>query len=205
MIDSSTDVINSSTYIVYVIISLLPLVALMLVFQVNPYHALVIRAILGAISALVYAVLGAADVALTEALVGTMLAVTLYVVAVRSSLVMRLGILKEVQAERESYFEEVIADLRKIVNQHYLRLELVEYPNLQALEQALMAKEVHATCRKSEEIERDYDSEGVCVATRQLYQTTIRVHRLFEIMQTELTSPETTLTYVSVSNQEDKH
>ncbi len=74
-----------------IIIGLLPLTALMLVFQVDPYHALVIRAILGAVAALVYAVLGAADVALTEALVGTMLAVTLYVVAVRSSLVMRLG------------------------------------------------------------------------------------------------------------------
>ncbi len=78
-----------------IIIGLLPLTALMLVFQVDPYHALVIRAILGAVAALVYAVLGAADVALTEALVGTMLAVTLYVVAVRSSLVMRLGFVED--------------------------------------------------------------------------------------------------------------
>lgn len=79
---------------VYGITALLPLAAAMVVFQTNPYHALVIRGILGAIAALVYAVLGAADVALTEALVGTLLAITLYAVAVRSSLVLRLGVLK---------------------------------------------------------------------------------------------------------------
>jgi putative multicomponent Na+:H+ antiporter subunit B len=79
----------------YVIVALLPLSACMLVFQTNPYHALVIRGILGAVAALVYAVLGAADVALTEALVGTMLAITLYAVAVRSSLIMKLGILED--------------------------------------------------------------------------------------------------------------
>ncbi|NJL02032.1 MAG: DUF4040 domain-containing protein, partial [Spirulinaceae cyanobacterium SM2_1_0] len=75
-----------------IIVALLPLAAAMVVFQTNPYYALVVRGILGAIAALVYAVLGAADVALTEALVGTMLAITLYAVAVRSSLVMRLGV-----------------------------------------------------------------------------------------------------------------
>ena len=58
---------------IYAIVALLPLAAVMLTVQVNPYNALVIRGILGAIAALVYAVLGAADVALTEALVGTML------------------------------------------------------------------------------------------------------------------------------------
>ncbi|MDJ0553766.1 MAG: DUF4040 domain-containing protein [Microcoleaceae cyanobacterium MO_207.B10] len=180
----------------YVIIALLPLAALMLVFQVNPYHALVIRAILGAVAALVYALLGAADVALTEALVGTMLAITLYVVAVRSSLVMRLGILKEEEAKAEVYFAELIASMRKVINKHFMRLELVEYPNLQALELALLTKEVHAICSKPEKLE----SDSKCT-----YQTAIRVHRLFEIMETELTSPETTLSYVTIPNMEDKH
>jgi putative multicomponent Na+:H+ antiporter subunit B len=181
---------------IYVIVALLPLAALMLVFQVNPYHALVIRAILGAVAALVDAVLGAADVALTEALVGTMLAITLYVIAVRSSLVMRLGILEKAEGETESYFEKIIANLRKIVNKHHLRLELVEYPNPQALERALMAKEVHAICTKPEPLEPDSDLT---------YHTAIRVRRLFEIMQTELILPLTTLSYVTILNKEDKH
>ncbi|MEL6881041.1 MAG: hydrogenase subunit MbhD domain-containing protein, partial [Cyanobacteria bacterium J06607_10] len=77
------------------IASLFPLVAILLVLQTNPYQALVIRGILGAIAALVYAMLGAADVALTEALVGTMLSITLYAIAVRSSMTLRIGIVQQ--------------------------------------------------------------------------------------------------------------
>jgi len=81
---------------VYAIAVMLPISASMLVFQTNPYKAIVMRGILGAVSALVYTVLGAADVALTEALVGAFLATMLYAVAVRSSLVLRLGVVEEV-------------------------------------------------------------------------------------------------------------
>ncbi|MGA1356975.1 MAG: hydrogenase subunit MbhD domain-containing protein [Prochlorothrix sp.] len=84
--------LNSEQPYIFAIVALLPLTALMTVSQVNPYHALVIRGMLGAVAALVYALFGAADVALTEALVGTMLSITLYAVAVRSSLTLRLGI-----------------------------------------------------------------------------------------------------------------
>ena len=80
---------------IYVITALLPLSALMLILQTNPYHALVIQGIQGAVATLVFAVLGAADVALTQALMGTLLAITLYAIAVRSSLVMRLGVLED--------------------------------------------------------------------------------------------------------------
>jgi putative multicomponent Na+:H+ antiporter subunit B len=77
---------------IYVITALLPLSAFMLVLQVNPYHALVIQGIVRAVAALVFAVLGA-DVALTQALIGTLFAITLYVIAVRLSLVRRLGVI----------------------------------------------------------------------------------------------------------------
>ena len=194
---------------IYVIIALLPLAALMLVFQVNPYHALVIRAILGAVAALVYVVLGAADVGLTEALVGTMLAVTLYVIAVRSSLVMRVGILKGFKTEKEIDAQELIANFQKILSKYHLRLELIEYPHRQALELALSAQEIHAICAQPEQLELE---------SAHTYHTAIRVRRLFEILKTELTSPLTKLSYVTeltspltklsyvtVSNTEDKH
>lgn len=186
---------------VYVIVTLLPLTALMLVFQVNPYNALVIRAILGAVAALVYAVLGAADVALTEALVGTMLAVTLYVIAVRSSLVMRLGVLEDTEMKQD-YFVDLIANIRKVIDRYHLRLELIEYPTKDALEQALMTKEIHAICTQQEQTELDRSST---IDVKQNYQTAIRVRRLFEIMQTELRFPETTLVYVNVPDVEEKH
>jgi putative multicomponent Na+:H+ antiporter subunit B len=178
---------------VYIIIALLPLTSLMLVSQVNPYHALVMRAIVGAIAALIYVILGAADVALTEALVGTMLAVTLYLIAVRSSLVMRLGILKQDASEPESYFAELVTNLKKALNKYYLRLELIEYPDHKSLKQALVSQEIHATCIEHQHSEPNSEAK---------YQTAIRVHRLFEIMQQELTAPETTLTYVPIANQE---
>ena len=98
---------------VYVIVALLPIASLMLVFQSNPYQALIVRAILGAVAALVYATLGGADVALTEALVGTMLGTTLYIVSVRSSLVMRLGIVDRAKIEQKAYFSELVIKLKK--------------------------------------------------------------------------------------------
>ncbi|MGF1590635.1 MAG: DUF4040 domain-containing protein [Pleurocapsa sp.] len=188
---------------VYVIVALLPLSSLILVFQTNPYHALVIRAILGAIAALVYIVLGSADVALTEALVGTMLAVTLYVIAVRSSLVMRLGVLKG--NDEITSFKKLINSLRKVIDQHYLRLELIEYPDFFALKQALVEQKVHAICSQQNYTEPQNQNSFTETKSEQTYHTTIRVRRLFEILQTELTLPEITLTYVTVSNKEAKH
>ncbi|MEL6138220.1 MAG: DUF4040 domain-containing protein [Cyanobacteria bacterium J06628_6] len=118
---------------------LLPLTAGMLVAQVNPYHALVVRGILGAVAALVYAFFGAADVALTEALVGTMLSITLYAIAVRSSMSMRLGVLAE-----DSLPQETAMALRRVLHSHHMRLELVEYDCAIALKTALERKSVHS-------------------------------------------------------------
>jgi len=204
------------TYI-YVITALLPLSALMVVVQKNPYHALVIRGILGAVAALVYAVLGAADVALTEALVGTMLAITLYAVAVRSSLNMRLGVLerdlvsleaqaglKAKTAKHDSISElaersqsssqdltELMVHLRTLLKKRHMRLELVPYSDLQAMEAGLLDRDIHAFClsNKTEPPKPDYDefpSHGI----------TTRIRRLYDLMQTELPILAASLTYV---------
>jgi putative multicomponent Na+:H+ antiporter subunit B len=193
---------------IYVITALLPLVAAMLVFQVNPYHALVIRGILGAVAALVYAVLGAADVALTEALVGTLLAITLYAVAVRSSLVLKLGVLKEegihcnlsdaAIAEihagdtQVTRLKQFVDHLQTIFNKHHLRVELLSYPNVEDLQQALIEKEVHATC-----ICKDAQVQDATTGAELAVHTTTRLRRLYDIMQTEVTLPFTHLTYVN--------
>ncbi|MCU0550813.1 MAG: DUF4040 domain-containing protein [Leptolyngbya sp. Prado105] len=157
----------------YIIAILLPIVAAMLVFQTNPYHALILRGVLGAVAALLYAVLGAGDVGLTEALMGSLLAVMLYAVTVRSSFVMRLGILKE------ENLEPMIENVRSVMSKHYLRVELVAFRDRQDLEQALITKEIHATCVR--ELER--------------YDTVIRIPRLYEILQDELAFPQAQLTY----------
>ncbi|MEL6163497.1 MAG: DUF4040 domain-containing protein [Cyanobacteria bacterium J06628_3] len=169
-----------------IIVALLPLTSFLVVFQVNPYHALALRGILGAIAALVYAVLGAADVALTEALMGTLLAITLYAVAVRSSLVLRVGMLADAahHLEQEPAFISLTADIRKVLNKRHMRLELVAYNDIHALQRALSEKEIHATCT------HHLDAE---VPLR----TTIRVQRVYDIMINELKSPQTVLSYAT--------
>lgn len=171
---------NNPDFYIYVLAALLPLSACMVVFQVNPYHALAIRGILGAVAAMLYAILGAADVSLTEALMGTMLAITLYAIAVRSSLILRLGVLEN---KTDGDFEQLLADFRTIFDKHYMRLEVVPYNNRQALQRALMEKEIHATCVPGDDT--------------QPYHTAIRVKRIYEIVQDELSSPGTSLSYVN--------
>lgn len=200
---------NSDLYL-FPIVALLPLTALMLLMQVNPYHALVIRGIVGAVAALVYAVLGAADVALTEALVGTMLAITLYAVAVRSSLIMRLGVLKDEWMTVENHddddaseaevplgsdrppqpLEQLANEFRTMLSAHHMRLELVPYSSPEDLHQALLNQDVHAVCLPREESEAS--------AERPPYCTTTRVYRLYEIMQAELSSVATQLTAIAL-------
>ncbi len=189
---------------IYVITALLPLSALMLILQTNPYHALVVQGIVGAVATLVFAVLGAADVALTQALMGTLLAITLYAIAVRSSLVMRLGVLEDgsIKTDDESHLGQLMDELRTIFGKHYMRLEVVPYTNTQALHRALMEKEVHATCAR-----RDYDNPDPVASEdeQEPYHTTTRVRRLYDIMRTELSSPATSLTFVNASDSGEEH
>ncbi|MBD2500933.1 DUF4040 domain-containing protein [Anabaena azotica] len=191
---------ENDTYI-YVITALLPLAACMVVTQVNPYNALIIRGILGAVAAMLYAILGAPDVALTEALVGTMLAITLYAVAVRSSLVMRLGVLKDELPQTDdkpasaSPFDQLLDELRRIFRKRQMRLEVVPYPDTQTLQQALMDKEVHATCVSPEQATSEDEKS---------YHTAIRVKRIYDIMQSELALPSTSLTYVNTADSGEK-
>lgn len=83
-----------SDWVDVVIVTLLPLTALFTVVQTHPYFALLSRGIMGMVAVLFYAAMGAPDVALTEALVGTLLTVMLFAIAVRSSLAMRIGTLE---------------------------------------------------------------------------------------------------------------
>lgn len=179
----------------YLIVALLPLAAGMVVLQEDPYHALVIRGILGAIAAMSYAVLGAADVALTEALVGTMLAITLYAIAVRSSLVMRLGILEpELEQQSDPAFTQLMAEFRRILNNHHLRLELVPFASSQSLQRALVDREIHAICDLRSPLDQPLSRPTI------LYHTTIRVSRLYDILRAELPDTIANLSYVNVAD-----
>lgn len=173
---------------VVAITALLPLTACMLVTQANPYHALIIRGIVGAVAALVYAVFGAADVALTEALVGTMLSITLYAIAVRSSMSLRLGILETAEAgstkavQETPMSESLFPALRQVLKQHHLRLEVLPFASPQALQFALESKEIHAVCVPASQVETEQALDDPTVP----YALNVRIPRLYEILDAAL-------------------
>jgi putative multicomponent Na+:H+ antiporter subunit B len=206
---------------VYLIAALLPITASMVVFQANPYHALVIRGILGAISVLVYTVLGAADVALTEAMVGTLLSIMLYAVAVRSSLVLRLGVLKDDMVVQEanddiSPLSLLLDSLRAIFGKRHMRVEVVPYPDPDHLHQALVAKDVHAIWMESHPNAPETSTAQVSASTATLPThssttssissiTTVRLRRLYDILHAELGASLTCLVYHHVSLTSELH
>lgn len=173
------------------IAALLPLSAILLVLKTNPYDALIIRGIMGAIAALVYALFGAADVALTEALVGTMLSITLYAVAVRSSMEMRLGWVDSGETPPSVPLD---AELRRLLKPYHLRLEPVVYPNLETLEAALEAKEIHTAIVLHGIVLPGSDSGDSEESPH--YQIKTRIHRLYEILSPGLAQSTISLDYV---------
>ncbi len=169
----------------YIIIALLPLAAMMVVFQTNPYHALVIRGVLGAIAALVYSILGAPDVALTEALVGTLLAITLYAVAVRSSLVLTIGVLQEeFEIEDQTLdFQVLISAVQTSLDPYYVRVKLMPYADLKALDQALRQQEIHVKVYGNTISNAKLDEIQI-----KSYQLVTRLNRIYEIIKPDITS-----------------
>lgn len=185
-------------FYIIALVALLPITATLLVFQTNPYQALVIRGILGAVASLAYALLGAADVALTEALVGTMLSITLYAVAVRSSMSLRLGVLDGDEPLVPDPYEPLLTRLRKILIPHHMRLERITYLSPQALQTALIAKDVHAICVAP-------DSDLFASPGHPPLQLKTRVHRLYDLIQASLTDQQSLgveLTYVNPAQLE---
>lgn len=167
------------------ITALLPLVAVVLILQTNPYQALVIRGILGAIAALVYAMFGAADVALTEALVGTMLSITLYAIAVRSSMTLRVGIFDPYCAYADDAQPgceqanpiacvlptETLTTIKQTFSRHHIRVETLSYPNRTDLENALQKQAIHIvyySASSANALTAEKSSDSLLVRTQQL-------------------------------------
>ncbi|AUC60334.1 Putative multicomponent Na+:H+ antiporter subunit B [Cyanobacterium sp. HL-69] len=160
---------------IYIITALMPISALLLILQPNPYYALVIRGILGAVAVLVYVILGGADVALTEALVGTLLTIALYVIAIRSSMIVKIGVLTENETSTE--LTEISDKLKGIISQHYLRLELLTYDTEKQLNYALENQDIHGIINCSTSIEDNSISP---------YKTIVRIPRIYEIIEPEI-------------------
>lgn len=126
----------SETPILFSIALLLPLGALLTVLQRNPYNALISRGVLGAVSALAYASLGAADVAVTEALMGSLLIIVLYTIAVRATMVIRLGVVRP-QGRPSAPVDTVRAAIKAACRKKHLRFETTDYDTVEDAVNAL--------------------------------------------------------------------
>ena len=194
----------SEIYFMIPIVALLPLSSLMLVLQVNPYQALIVRGIVGAIAALVYALLGAADVALTEALVGTMLSITLYAIAVRSSMSIKIGvheadetIVSNILSNSNGHGDfppSPITEIRDLCTQHHMRLEAIYYPDASELQRALSDREVHAILSPN--------TDGRSKLTQLPYQFETRIPRIYEILDAQLEHSQLLLAQAQTADRE---
>lgn len=135
------------------LVALLPLTALVTVIQKRPFYALISRGIMGTVAALIYAAMGAPDVALTEALMGTLLTVLLYLIAVRSSMVVQIGWLETHESlpmPNGSACDPLFEPIRRCCHSHYLELEIVRFTDRSAMNRALRRGHIHAVFGPSE-------------------------------------------------------
>mgnify|MGYP001280828557 FL=1 len=75
---------NTAELLLLPIELILPVLGVLLIRTESPIRGLIYRSFLGSIAALIYAVVGAPDVALTEVLVGTLLSAILYIITIRA-------------------------------------------------------------------------------------------------------------------------
>ena len=92
---------------------ILPFLGILLIRSESPINSLIYRSFLGSIAALIYAVVGAPDVALTEIMVGTLLSSLIYIVTIRScyTIVIIVDKASPPQADLKNCLKEVFAEL----------------------------------------------------------------------------------------------
>lgn len=99
---------------------LLPILGILLIQSESPINSLIYRSFLGSIAALIYALVGAPDVALTEVMVGTLLSSLIYIVTIRAcySIVIVFDKDSPINSELKACLKTVFAELHlKIVYQ----------------------------------------------------------------------------------------
>ena len=105
---------------------ILPLLGVLLIRTQSPIRGLIYRSFLGSIAALIYAVVGAPDVALTEVLVGTLLSAILYIITIRAcyTIIIIKAEEYELSVDQKLHIEELFQALH--LNVKYLNEKLID-------------------------------------------------------------------------------
>ena len=96
---------------------ILPFLGILLIRSKSPTQALIYRSFLGSIAALIYSLVGAPDVALTEVLVGTLLSTLIYIVSIRGCYSLVLLVRKS-----EKIDDLIFENVKKALNELHIHL-----------------------------------------------------------------------------------
>ena len=100
---------------------ILPFLGILLIRSKSPTQALIYRSFLGSIAALIYSLVGAPDVALTEVLVGTLLSTLIYIVSIRGCYSLVLLVKK-----RDENDNLIFENIKKAINELNIHLVIKE-------------------------------------------------------------------------------
>lgn len=100
---------------------ILPFLGILLIRSKSPTQALIYRSFLGSIAALIYSLVGAPDVALTEVLVGTLLSTLIYIVSIRGCYSLVLLVKKS-----EEIDNLIFENIKKAINELHIHLVIKE-------------------------------------------------------------------------------
>lgn len=108
---------------------ILPILGVLLIRTESPIRGLIYRSFLGSIAALIYAVVGAPDVALTEVLVGTLLSAILYIITIRACYTVIIIKAEDfnLSLDLKQYIDELFQELHlqvKYLNQNFSHEEI---------------------------------------------------------------------------------
>tara|TARA_B100001057_G_scaffold297887_1_gene298132 strand:+ start:171 stop:716 length:546 start_codon:yes stop_codon:yes gene_type:complete len=103
----------TSTALIFPFELLLPVLGILLIRSSSPINSLIYRSFLGSIAALIFALVGAPDVALTEVMVGTLLSSLLYIVTIRScySVIVIIDKNGSLSAGNKDYLKSIFGEL----------------------------------------------------------------------------------------------
>ena len=97
---------------------ILPVLGVLLIRTESPIRGLIYRSFLGSIAALIYAAVGAPDVALTEVLVGTLLSAILYIITIRACYTVLI-----IYPENFEISELVCSQITELFNELHLQVK----------------------------------------------------------------------------------
>ena len=116
-----TVTLKSGTLLLLPIELILPVLGILLIRTESPIRGLIYRSFLGSIAALIYASVGAPDVALTEVLVGTLLSSILYIITIRACYTVLIVIPKDFNLS-----ESMSCEIKELFNELHLQVKYLK-------------------------------------------------------------------------------